>query len=330
MPAKILKITIGLLFLAAIAVGITYWVQYNTIHPSTDDAYVQAHTITIAPRINGMVDTMEVHNHARVHKDQLLFTIDQAPYQIALQKAQANLLETTQAVSALQAQVKSQQALVAERQAQLINTQKESKRTLTMVKKNLISQSAGDQAISQLKVAQAALIAAKAQLEQTKKKLGDTGSNNAQIKAAQAAVKSAQLNIKYTKVYAPADGFLVNLTLQAGNPVTAYQGLFSIVKNNKWWVSANFKETQLERIKVGQAAIIEIDMYPGHIFHGRVASFSPGSGTSFSILPPENATGNWVKVTQRFPVWIDINHSNPKYPLLMGSSCKVTINTTTP
>lgn len=328
MFAKIVKISISSLILLSIALGAGYWMHYSQLHPSTNDAYVQAHTANIAPQVTGLISQVLVQNHEKVSKGQLLFTIDPTPFKVAFQKAQANLQETRQSMQALQAQIKAQQSVVTERQAELINTQKESKRTLALVKKNYFSQASGDAAISKLKVAQAALTASQNQLEQTRQQLGKTGNDNAQMKEAQAAVKSALLNLTYTKVYAPADGYLANLTLQPGNPVTAYQGLFSIVKTNNWWISANFKETHLDRIKVGQPVTIELDMYPNHVFHGHVASFNPGSGTSFALLPPENATGNWVKVTQRFPVWINVDDTNAQYPFLMGASCTVTVNTT--
>ena len=259
-------------------------------------------------------------------KNFLALTLSHLTY--LLENHKLNLTNTVQQVHALQAQIKANESLVAERQAQLTNTQKSTKRTITLVHKKLYSQASGDLAISQLKVATAALTAAKAQLEQSKQQLGTPGIDNAQVKVAQAAVQSAKLQLSYTQVYAPVTGYLANMTLQPGNSVTSYQPIFSIINKNTWWVSANFKETQLERIKQGQPAEIQIDMYPHHIFHGTVASFSPSSGTSFALLPPENATGNWVKVTQRFPVWIDIKASDPKYPFRIGASCTVTIDTT--
>ena len=128
-------------------------------------------------------------------------------------------------------------------------------------------------------------------------------------------------------MYAPKNGQLAQFTLQAGQTVTAYQSLFSLVDTHQWWVMANMKETNLERIRTGQKAVIYVDIYPSHPFHGVVTSISPGSGSSFSLLPPENATGNWVKVTQRFPVRINIIDATDQFPLRIGASCSITIDT---
>ena len=115
--------------------------------------------------------------------------------------------------------------------------------------------------------------------------------------------------------------------MQPGQTVTAYDTLFSLVENQAWWAMANMKETNLQRVHVGQKAIVAVDMYPAHLFHGIVKSISPSSGSSFSLLPAENATGNWVKVTQRFPVKIEIQDVSTVYPLRIGASCTVTIDT---
>ena len=135
------------------------------------------------------------------------------------------------------------------------------------------------------------------------------------------------LNLQYTKVTAPSSGQIASLTLRPGQTVTAYQPLFSLVSDKKWWAMANMKETDLSRIRVNQSAIVHVDMYPQHVFTGVVTSVSPGSGASFTLLPPENATGNWVKVTQRFPVRVDIIHPDATFPLRIGASCTVSIDT---
>ena len=144
---------------------------------------------------------------------------------------------------------------------------------------------------------------------------------------AKTALEQAALNLAYTNIMAPTDGELAQFTLRPGQTVTAYQGLFSLIGDNTWWVMANMKETNLNRIRVGQKATIYVDLYPSHSFHGIVKSISPGSGSSFDLLPAENATGNWVKVTQRFPVKIAITDLDPHYPLRIGASCSVVIDT---
>ena len=142
-----------------------------------------------------------------------------------------------------------------------------------------------------------------------------------------ALVTNAELNLQYTKIKAPTTGWVTNMTLQIGDSVIANQPLFALVSDKKFWVDANFKETELKHVRVGQKVDIQIDMYPNQDFNGIVESFSSGTGNAFSLLPPENATGNWVKITQRIPVRIIINNNDFNYPLRVGSSAIVTIHT---
>jgi membrane fusion protein (multidrug efflux system) len=152
---------------------------------------------------------------------------------------------------------------------------------------------------------------------------------NANLAAAQSALEQAELNLSFTHVTAPASGNLINFTLRVGNSLSAGNTgiLFSIIEDQVWWVDANYKETQLERIRPGQKAIITLDLYPNKKFNGKVMAISDGSGSAFSLLPPENATGNWIKVTQRFPVKIMIDDLDPQYPLRLGASATVSVKT---
>jgi membrane fusion protein (multidrug efflux system) len=150
----------------------------------------------------------------------------------------------------------------------------------------------------------------------------------ANLKLAQAKLEKAKLDLDYTRVMAPADGIINNLTLRPGTIVSAQIPLFVLIDNTKYWVDANFKETELEDIKAQQFAMIVLDMYPNQTFKGIVESISGSSGTVFSLLPPQNATGNWVKVTQRIPVKIRIQDPSALYPLRIGASATVTINIT--
>lgn len=326
---KVLNYAILLLVLAALIVGgYVYWLHEQR-YPGTDDAYIQAHVIDIAPQINGQISKIFVKNQQHVKKNQLLFTIDPTPFDIAYKKAEADLENTLQAVSANQQAVLAADAVIKQRQAQLINAEKSSARIMPLVKKGFYPKSAGDDAIQQLAVAKQALIAARNEREEAQAKLGKPGDANASIQAAKAGVAQAKLNLTYTKVTAPADGHLAKFNLQPGQTVTAYQPLFTLVDDHTWWATANMKETDLSRIRSGQKAVIHVDMYPSHVFHGIVTSISPGSGASFALLPPENASGNWVKVIQRFPVKITIPKFDPKFPLRIGASCTVSIDTTT-
>jgi membrane fusion protein (multidrug efflux system) len=326
---RTLQIFFFIILAGCIATGLFFYWQYSAKHPSTDDAYISAHQINIAPQITGRVGQVAVSDHQHVLKGQLLFSIEPHPFIIALQKAEADLANTQQQVIAAHNAVLSAQAAVTQRQAELTNTQKATQRTLTLVKRKLESKASGDQAVSNLAVAKAAVEAAQQQLQEAKAKQGKLGDQNASIRAAQAAVNQARLNLSYTHINAPISGYIENFNLRQGATVSAYQSVLTLIDTTHFWAQANFKETQLAHIRAGQPATIKLDMYPKQIFKGVVTKISHGSGSTFSLLPAENATGNWVKVTQRFPIRIDIHSHFKNKPLRIGASATVTVNTAT-
>ncbi len=324
---KFIRALLWLVVVAVIAGAVAIYINHIKEFPSTDDAYVKAHIVQIAPQINGTVDKIYTQDHANVQKGQLLFVLDSKQEKIAADQARAQLEQAIQNYHANQMAVDSSQAMVSEREAELKQATSHANRVLNLVKKKLYPPDEGDEAQKELSVAQAALVASQKQLQQAKDNLGKPIYQNAAIENARAAVAKANLDLSYTKVTAPATGYIANFTLRAGDQVESYQELFAIVTDSEYWIEANYKETDISRIQPGQNASITLDMYPGIIFHGKVASISSGSGTSFSILPPENASGNWVKVTQRFPVKIEFINLNTKATdLRIGASAKVTID----
>lgn len=327
MPRKMIN-TASVVFILALLfiAGYFYWL-HQTYYPSTNDAYVQAHVVNIAPQVNGKVLQVFVRNQQSVKQNQPLFAIDPKPFQIALQKAQANLNNTKLAVQAEQNAVDAAKAQLAQRDAQWTDSKKNYFRIITLVRKGYYAKAGGDDALREVTVAKEAVIASQNELSEAQAKLGNAGDQNAQIQEATAVLAAAQLNLQYTTVLSPADGHLAKFSLQPGQTVNAYQSLFSLVQDHRWWVMANMKETSLQRIRDGQPALIHVDIYPSHPFHGIVRSISAGSGTSFSLLPAENASGNWVKVTQRFPVRVMITDPDPQFPLRIGASCSVVIDT---
>lgn len=307
--------------------GVYSYFLYQKYWPYTDDAYVNANYINVAAQVSGPIAHLYVRNNEYVHKGQILFEIDPSLFVAQVQQQQANLILAIQQMEADEAAVDVAAANVDAAQAQLTVNQKNYDRTITLVKRGEASIASGDDALGDLQSSQANLVAAQNQLIQAKKILGDPGERNAQIKLAQAELQTAKLNLSYTKVYAPEDSYVTNFETRVGSMVTAQQTLFQLVEAHQWWVYANYKEDQMGRLQPGQPATITIDMYPGHRFKGYVESTSRGSGSIFSLLPPENATGNWVKVTQRFPVKVIIMEDDPKFPLRAGASSEVTINT---
>lgn len=269
----------GVLLLALLAYSYNL---YTTYFPSTQDAYVQANVVNIASQVTGPIDHIYVVDHQLVKANQLLFTINPDPFEVALRQSQSN-------VEQIQAQVDTQA--------------KNTARILPLVSHGQLPKSAGDDAQGQLDQLRAAL------------------------KVAEAQLAAAQLNLLYTQIYSPNSGYITNFVLRKGQVIQAGSPQFALVENKQWWVNANFKETDLGRIKAGQSASIMVDIYPDFKFKGIVQGVSRGSGAVFSLLPPEDATGNWVKVTQRFPVRVNFIDPNPTYPLRMGASAEVTINT---
>jgi membrane fusion protein (multidrug efflux system) len=322
-------IAIGLAVIAVV-IGGYFYLQHEKKYPSTSDAYVHADVVQIAPQVTAPVVAIKVHDYETVKKGQLLLQLDPKPFKIALDSAQAQLALTHQQIAAAKAAVTAAKAVVNQRKAQLADARQNFKRAQSLVKRGNMSKEAYDSAEATLKTDEAALAAARAQLEQARRELGSPGSNNARLKAAEAAVAQAQLDLSHTRIYAPAAGVIAKFTVRPGDVVEKDGILFALVENGIWWVDANYKETDLERIHPGQPAAVAVDIYPHHRFKGVVESISPASGASFSLLPPENATGNWVKVTQRFPVRVRITSVDPKYPLRIGASAEVTVNTTVP
>ena len=285
--------------------------------------------VQIAPQITGPLADVPVANNQLVKKGDLLFTIDPRPFQIAKQQAEANLALARQGSGAESATVREAEAQVRDQQAVLTKAQEDADRIFKLVAEGDYSKARGDEATESLKTAQEGLAEAKAKanLKKAQETLGKSGDANANVQLAQAALAAAELNLAYTKVTAPADGWVTNLSVRPGSMVSSGVPLFAIVQSDEWWVAANFKETDLLRIQPGQKASISVDMYPGLSLTGTVESLSAGSGAAFSLLPPENATGNWVKVTQRFPVRIRIPTPSEAKPLRIGASTSVTVDT---
>lgn len=197
--------------------------------------------------------------------------------------------------------VEKTRADLRQRQAELRHARANAQRTAALVKKKYLSSQAGDDAATAVKTAKAAYLSAKASFDQ------------------------AKLDLAHTTVTAPVAGTVANLSLRPGTMVPASAPLFAVIGADQFWVDANFKETELEDIRPDDVAEIHVDSYPNHVFHGRVDSVSGGSGTAFSLLPAQNATGNWVKVTQRVPVRIMVTDPDPNYPLRIGTSAEVTV-----
>jgi len=314
---------------ALLAGAFLYW-HHSEVFPSTDDAYVSAHVVQVAAQITGPVTQVYVSNQQSVHKGDPLFEIDQTSFHLAMAQAQARLVLARQSVSADAAAVAAAEAELADRNVLLHNTEASAERTRQLRDKGFVSAQAYDNAEAGVQSTKAQLNLAAAKVHQAQMTLGGAGAQNERIREALVAVDQARLNLDHTRVLAACSGHIAELSLRPGDIVQHGTALFALVCDRQYWVDANFKETELERIRPGQMADISVDMYPDHHFHGRVENVSGASGAAFSLLPPENATGNWVKVTQRVPVRVTVLDPDPAHPLRVGTSAQVTIDTADP
>ena len=327
---KIIQLII-VIIVAVIAIFLGYlYVHHQNEFPSTEDAFIQANIVNIAPQVTGHVQSVNVKENQPVKKGQLLFVIDPHPFKIALKRAQSQLADTITKVAALESATHSALANVHAQAATMVQANKQYNRIKKLYNQGTVSATQMDDATSQHNQADADYNASVAKYQQAIKELGDKGDRNAQVQAAIAGVAQAKLDLSHTIIRAPADGIVSNLTLRPGDEITTAQNLFAIIESNHWWAQANYKETQLARLKPGQTATITLDMYPDETLIGTVQSIGSGSGDTFALLPAENATGNWVKVSQRFPVriTIDPHQAALHHPLRVGASSKVIVDTT--
>jgi membrane fusion protein (multidrug efflux system) len=317
-----IRLFIVLAVVVAGAVGLWFYWQYSAKYPSTADAYVGANIVSIAPQLSGQIASVAVREGSHVRAGDELFTLNSEAYQNAKTQAQANLSALNSAVPAAQHQVDAATASVTSAQAALSAAQAQFDRDTTLQSKGDVAISVVQNSRAALAQAQAAVDSARAGLASAQAQLIDTQN---QIASARAQLATAELDLSYATVTAPADGIVANLGLRQGAAVAAFQPLFALVETGEWWVDANFKETDLPRIRPGQPASVAVDLLPGQTLKGTVETISPGSGSTFALLPAENASGNWVKVTQRFAVRIRLEDAPDT--LHVGASATVTVDT---
>ncbi|ENH7392435.1 HlyD family secretion protein [Vibrio vulnificus] len=317
------------LFLAACAIasGAMYlsW-QYSDSHPSTEDAYVRAKILSVAPQVQGQVVNVEAKDFQAVNKGDLLLKIDARPYLLAVKQAKAAYQLAVQQHDVADKQVTEAVAGLDAARSNLTEAQLEYKRIDSLVARKLASAQDLDTAKNKLANAQASLEQARASVEKAIANRGEEGAEAAVVQQAAAQLAQAELNLSYTDITSPVDGIAGEINTHVGSVVSVGQTLFPVIIKDSYWVRANFKETDLTHIKPGMEAEVVIDMYPDRVWKATVEELSPASGTSFSLMPPENATGNWVKIKQRFPVRLALNVPKDAPQLRVGASTEVTVD----
>jgi len=314
-----------------VAIGAGYWYLTSGRYVETDDAYIQAARTVISADVSGRIMAIEVKDNQRVTKGQVLYRIDPAYLQAALNDAKAQLGIARLQVEALKATYQQKLADNKAAQETLDYSQREYDRQKKMLGSGVASQAQFDQASNALEVARQRVASTQQDIQNVLAQLGGNPdipvNDHPMVQRAQAVVDQKQIDVDDTVVRAPEDGIVTKVEqLQVGDYMTSATPVFSLM-SNRLWVEANFKETELTHMRAGQDATVVVDTYPDVEFHAKVESLSPGTGLTFSLLPPENATGNWVKVVQRLPVRLALDHVDADTPLHAGLSVTVEVDT---
>lgn len=314
----------------AIILGLYFYLSGGRFE-ATDNGYIQSGLVSVSANVSGPVVAVAVRNNQRVRSGDILFRIDPAPYQAAVDEAVAELATAQAQVGSLRANYREGEAALQTGRDQLAYAEREAKRQKALLAEGISSQNQYDQAVLAAQTARQKIQTSVQQNASVAATL--TGSvttptdRQPAVRRAQAALERARLNLGYTVVRAAQDGIVTKVDqLQVGSYVSAAKPVFTLA-STRLWVEGNFKEDQLNHMRIGQRATFKVDAFPDLELTGRVASFSPGTGNSFALLPPENATGNWVKVVQRLPIEFSIDRLPRDLPLHAGLSVEVKVDT---
>ena len=308
---------------ALLIVGGAYYYLTSGGSVGTDDAFVKQDIVSVSAQVTGPVEQVFVKNGAQVKRGDILFKIDPAPFQVALENAEAQLAAAKLQTTQLKTQAAGTGADITGEQANLAIKQNALSRQSALLKEGFTTRSAYDDALNEVKTAQQDLADAHARAANAHAAIAP--GEQPSVAQAQAAVDKAKLDLSRTTVRAPMDGTVENAdNLQVGQMAAIGVGMLSLVHSKAAWVEANFKEKDVGRMVPGQRAEISVDAYPGQKFPAHVESIGAGTGSQFSLLPAQNANGNWVKVTQRVPVRIAFN-GTPSKPMIAGLSVDATV-----
>ncbi|HEX4142172.1 MAG TPA: HlyD family secretion protein [Pirellulales bacterium] len=328
-PFLVIALAVGAVILV---VGLLAWWLYERQFESTDDAFIDGHAVQMAPKIAGYVTRLDIVDNELVHQGDVLLEIDPRDYQVALAAAKASeaaaasrLAQATAQIDAADDQARGSEADVAAAEATARNAEQDRERNSSLAPRGAVSQQTLDASVASARSTAAQVAAARARASaadsQAELARAQKATAEADLKQAQVEVARADLNLSYTKLIAPITGRVTHRTVELGDYLQPGQALFALVDPNVW-VTANFKETQLTHMHVGQPVEVRVDAFPGQTLHAHVDSFQRGTGARFTLLPAENATGNYVKVVQRVPVKIVFDQPPPA-DMILGPGMSV-------
>ena len=303
------------------------WLYY--VYPRTDDAYVRANIVGIAPHVSGPIVELPVHDNQHIKPGELLFVVDPRPYKSVLDRAEADLALTTLQIKALSDTIKATRSRQAQLEATTAYDRQYLQRIEPLLNRHFVTANDVFNARSRLRADEAAIDSAASEVRKAENDLGEFGGINARRKAAEAAVYDANLNVEYCYVRAPFDAYVTNLNIAVGQYANEGREVMSLVDNRIWYVIANFRENFLGHIEPGMHAEVYLLSYPNRRFHGRVQGVGwalyQGNGATVEGLPQIEPTLNWVRLSQRFPVRITLEDPDPSHPFRMGATAVVTI-----
>lgn len=326
---RLLTILAIVVIVGLIAYGV-YWFLYGQYYQSTEDAYVDGNVVSVSPQVKGTVVSISADSTDRVNAGDVLVELDNTDAKVTLKQAKANLAQTVRQVRQLFDQAQRLKATVSLRKASLDQAQRDFQRAENLRKIRGISTQDFQHAQTSLHTARAAWQEARHQLAASQAAVaGTTLENHPQVQHAEGQLRQAWLGLQRTRILAPASGYVAQRSVQVGQQVQPGSKLMAVVPLEQVWVDANFKETDLTHVRIGQPVELTSDLYgDDYTYHGKVAGLAAGTGNAFALLPAQNATGNWIKVVQRVPVRITLNPDDLKdHPLRIGLSMVTNINT---
>jgi membrane fusion protein (multidrug efflux system) len=319
------------LALASIGIGyVTYWLSYGRYHEYTDDAYVNGNAVMITAQVPGIITKIYAQDSDFVSKDTPLVQLDTTDHEISLEKVKKQLAETVREIAKLFADAGKLEAEIEEKKAIFVKNALDYERRVSLIHTGSISQENFDHALSDMASTYYNLIATEQAFYGVMAQIENTSiQDHPKVETVKQLVRQAWVNLRRCTLYAPVTGIIAQRTIQVGRWVEPTQPMLSVVPLEQMWVDANFKEIQLSHMRVGQPVTFHVDMYGRRVkFSGTIAGIGGGTGSVFSALPPQNATGNWIKIVQRIPVRIDIPQATlQEYPLRLGLSVEATVTT---